>query len=86
MHLLNINDEKDALHNIIACFKHQPSIIDIEQKGFTDTFDFTKLFIDLPVALNKLDHTISTTGVNIKLLKDNSNIFAPIFTNIFNSS
>ena len=35
--------------------------------------------------MEKLDHTKSTTGVNIKLLKDNSDICAPILTNIFNS-
>ena len=35
--------------------------------------------------LENLDHAKSTTGLNFKLLKDNSNICAPILTNIFNS-
>ena len=35
--------------------------------------------------MNKLDHTKSTTGISISLLKDNSDICSPILTNIFNS-
>ena len=51
----------------------------IEQKGFAETFDFTKFSVDdVSAELEKLDHTKSTTGVNIKLLKDNSDICAPI--------
>ena len=85
-HLLDINDKKDALDNIIERFKHHPSITAIKQKGFTETFDFTKFSVDdVSAELEKLDHTKSTTGVNIKLLKDNSDICAPILTNIFNS-
>ena len=33
---------------------------------------------------NELDHTKSTTGISIGLLKDNSDVYAPILTNIFN--
>ena len=85
-HLLDINDKKDALDNIIERFKHHPSIAAIKQKGLTETFDFTKFSIDdVSVELNKLDPTKSATGVNAKLLKDKSDICAPIVANTLNS-
>ena len=68
-HLLDINDKKDALDNIIERFKHHPSITAIKQKGFTETFDFTKFSVDdVSAELKKLDHTKSTMGVNIKAI------------------
>ena len=45
-HLLDINDKKNALDNIIVRFKHYPSIIAIKQKGFTEKFDFTMFSVD----------------------------------------
>ena len=85
-HVLDINDKKDALENIITRFQNHPSIVAIEQRRTPDTFDFTKFSVDdVSSELNKLDHTKSTTGVNIKLLKENSETCAPILTNIFNS-
>ena len=85
-HVLDINDEKDTLDNIFKRFKLHPSIIAIKEKSFKEIFDFTLLTTDEVLSeINKLDHTKSTTGISISLLKDNSDICAPILTNIFNS-
>ena len=85
-HVLDINDEKDTLDNIFTRFKLHPSIIAIKEKSFKEIFDFTLLTTDEVLSeINKLDHTKSTTGISISLLKDNSDICAPILTNIFNS-
>ena len=63
-----------------------PSIKAIKQKDFIEVFDFTLLTTEEILSeLNKLDPTKSTTGISISLLKDNSEICAPILTNIFNS-
>ena len=85
-HVLDINDEKDTLDNIFTRFKLHPSIIAIKEKSFKEIFDLTLLTTDEFLSeINKLDHTKSTTGISISLLKDNSDICAPILTNIFNS-
>ena len=85
-HVLDINNEKDTLDNIFTRFKLHPSIIAIKEKSFKEIFDFTLLTTDEVLSeINKLDHTKSTTGISISLLKDNSDICAPILTNIFNS-
>ena len=76
-HVLEINDKKDALKNIITRFQHHSSIVAIEQRRTPDTFDFTKFTIDdVSSEMNRLDHTKSTTGVNIKLIKENSETHA----------
>ena len=81
-----MNDEKDPIDNIITRFKYHPSITDINSKGFSEKFDFTLFSTDDVLSeLNKLDHMKSTTGINVKLLKENADICAPILTRIFNS-
>ena len=40
--ILNMNDKKDTLANIIICFQHYPRTISIEQRRTPQTFDFTK--------------------------------------------
>ena len=85
-HVLNINDDEDPLENIVTRFQLHPSIKAIKQKDFKEVFDFTLLTTkEVLSELNKLDPTKSTTGISISLLKDNSEICAPILTNIFNS-
>ena len=85
-HVLEMNDEKDPIDNIITRFKYHPSITDINSKGFSEKFDFTLFSTDDVLSeLNKLDHMKSTTGINVKLLKENADICAPILTRIFNS-
>ena len=85
-HVLNINDDKDPLENIVTRFQFHPSIMAISQNNFKEVFDFTLLTTEEVLSeLNKLDPTKSTTGISISLLKDNSEICAPILTNIFNS-
>ena len=72
-HALDINDKKDAFKNIITRSRHHPSIVAIEQRRHPETFNFTKFSVDdVSSELNKLDLTKSTTGVNIRLLKENS--------------
>ena len=84
--VLEINEKKDPLENILTRFQHHPSITAIKQKGFTEAFDFTLFATDDVLSeINKLDPTKSTTGVSIRLLKENSAICAPILTSIFNS-
>ena len=84
--VLEINEKKDPLENILTRFQHHPSITAIKQKGFTEEFDFTLFATDDVLSeINKLDPTKSTTGVSIRLLKENSDICAPILTSIFNS-
>ena len=84
--VLEINEKKDPLENILTRFQHHPSITAIKQKGFTEAFDFTLFATDDVLSeINKLDPTKSTTGISIRLLKENSDICAPILTSIFNS-
>ena len=40
-HVLEMNDEKDPVDNIITRFKYHPSITDINSKEFSEKFDFT---------------------------------------------
>ena len=85
-HVLDINDEKDPLENIVTRFQLHPSITAIKQKDFKEVFDFTLLTTEEVLSeMNKLDQTKSTTRISISLLKDNSETFAPILTNLFNS-
>ena len=57
----------------VARFRHNLRIIEIEQRKTTETFDFTKSSVnEVSSELNKLDHNDSTTGVNIKVPKENS--------------
>ena len=81
-----MNDEKDPLDNIITSFKYHPSIIDVNSQRFSENFDFT-LFSsdDFLSELNKLDRMKSTTRINVKLLKENADICAPILTRIIKS-
>ena len=61
-------------------------IIAIEQRKTTETFDFTKSSAnEVSSELNKLDHNDSSTRVNIKVPKENSNTCDPILTHISNS-
>ena len=79
-------DRKEKQTTRHYSFQHHPSTVAIEHRKKPNTFNFTKFSLDDNSSeLNKLDHTKSTTGVNIKLLKENSETCAPILTNIFNS-
>ena len=74
-HVLEMNDEKDPIDNIITRFKYHPSITDINSKGFSEKFDFTLFSTDDVLSeLNKLDHMKSTTEIKVKLLKENADI------------
>ena len=57
MHILEMNDEKNPLDNIITRSKLHPRIVDIKSKVFSEKIDFTLLSTeDLVSELNKLDH------------------------------
>ena len=62
--VLNINDDKDSLENIVTRFQLHPSIMAIKQKKFKEVFDFTLLTTEEVLSeLNKLVPTKSTTGI-----------------------
>ena len=72
-HVLNINDDKDPLENIVTRFQFHPSIMAISQNNFKEVFDFTLLTTEEVLSeLNNLDPTKSTTGISISLLRDNN--------------
>ena len=85
-HVLDINDEKLFLENIVTRFQHHPSMIAIKQKNFKEAFDFT-LFTtkEALMRISKLEQTKSTTEISISLFRDNSEIYTPMQTDIFNS-
>ena len=57
----------------------------IKEKCFKEIFYFTPLTTEEVLSeFDKLDHTKYPTGNSINLFKDNSNICAPILTNILN--
>jgi len=85
-HILEINSKEDPLDNIITRFKRHPSIIAIEQNRSDEIFYFTLFITDVfSSEIKKLDPAKSTTGISIKLLKDNIDTCALILTDIFNS-
>ena len=85
-HVLDYNSLEDPVENVVQRFKHHPSIIAIENKKFENIFEFR--FVDLEEVtseIKKLDPKKTTTGVSIKMLKDNVDICAPILMEIFNN-
>ena len=68
-HVLNINDDKDRLENIVTHPQLHKSIIAIKQKNFKEVFDFTLLTTkEVLSEMNKLDQHKSKTGISISLL------------------
>ena len=85
-HILNLNCLEDPLKNVICRFRYHPSIIAIKNNNSDDAFNFATLTEnEVSDEIKKLDPTKASTGISIKMLKDNVDIITPTLTEIFNS-
>ena len=85
-HVLDVNDAKDPLDNIIKRFQHHPSINAIKENVSGPSFNFRPISVDeVSKEICKLNDKKSTTGINVRLLKENVDVCAKPITDIFNS-
>ena len=74
------------LENIIHLFRNHLSIIAINKNAVSATFNFRSLTEEeVSIEILKIYQNKSTTGVSIKLLKENIDICAPTLTKILHS-
>ena len=83
--VLNYNSLEDPTQNIFHHFRHHPSIIAMNDTSFERLFEFKFVEIEeVTSEIKKLDPNKTTARICIAVLEENVDIFAPIFTDIFN--
>ena len=85
-HVLDINNLKDPVENIIQRFQYHPSISAIKEKICGSIFHFNTFTTeDFVKEINQLDPKKSSTGISISIRKENVDVCAPKLTEIFDS-